>query len=165
MVERTSNTQMDLAQGSPMHGKNDSEHLSSFMAKCRQHNLKVTPQRIAIFRELTRSKDHPSAVAMFEIIRKQFPSISFDTVNRTLLTFAEIGIADVVEGYGGPRRFDPETESHHHLHCTRCDRIIDFQCEDYDNLAIPEKIRQKFTVLGKRVILNIVCDKCKGHPR
>jgi Fur family peroxide stress response transcriptional regulator len=148
-----------------MQSKNDSEHLSCFMEKCRRHNLKVTPQRIAIFRELTRSKDHPSAAAMFDIIRKQFPSISFDTVNRTLLTFAEMGIADIVEGYGGARRFDPETESHHHLRCTRCDRIIDFQCEDYDNLAIPEKIRQKFTVLGKRVILNIVCDKCKdGVP-
>jgi len=148
-----------------MQGENDSDELSSFIEKCRRHNLKVTPQRIAVFKELTRSKDHPSAAAMFEIIRKQFPSISFDTVNRTLLTFAEIGVVDVVEGYGGPRRFDPETESHHHLRCTRCDRIIDFQCEDYDNLAIPEKFQRKFTVLGKRVVLNIICDKCKDVAR
>jgi Fur family peroxide stress response transcriptional regulator len=86
-------------------------------------------------------------------------------VNRTLLTFAEIGIVDLVEGLGGPRRFDPERRTHHHLRCTRCDRIIDFQCDDYDNLKIPEEIRRKFEVLGKRVILNIICDKCKGLTR
>lgn len=134
------------------------------MEKCRRHNLKVTPQRLAIFRELTRSKDHPSAAAMFEIIRRQFPSISFDTVNRTLLTFAEMGLADIVEGSGGARRFDPEKGNHHHLHCTRCGRIIDFRCGDYDNLPIPEGIRSEFTVLGKRVVLNILCDKCKNPP-
>ena len=148
-----------------MQSENDSDELSFFIEKCRRHNLKVTPQRIAIFRELTRSKDHPSAAAMFEAVRKQFPSISFDTVNRTLLTFAEMGLADIVEGYRGVRRFDPEKGNHHHLHCTRCSRIIDFRCEDYDNLPTPEKIRNKFTILGKRVVLNILCDKCKSRQR
>ncbi len=144
-----------------MQSRKDSDRISFFIEKCKRHNLKVTPQRIAIFRELTRSKDHPSAAAIFQMTRKQFPNISFDTVNRTLLTLAEIGVVDMVEGCYGARRFDLETGSHHHLRCTRCDRIIDFFCEDYDHLAIPDEIQRKFTVLGKRVVVSVICDLCK----
>jgi Fur family peroxide stress response transcriptional regulator len=159
--ENSLNAPKHLLQGGEMQAKNGTDPLSSFIERCRRGKLRVTPQRVAILRELGKSDDHPSAAAMFETIRKQFPNISFDTVNRTLLTFADIGIVDVVEGCGGPRRFDPRTEYHHHLHCIRCDTIIDFQSEDYDNLTIPEEIRRKFDVISKRVVLNIICDKCK----
>jgi len=94
--------------------KND--FINLFINKCKQHNLKVTPQRIAIYRELIKSKNHPSADNIFQIIRKEYPNISFDTVNRTLVTFSEIGIVDIVESFSGARRFDPNIESHHHLH-------------------------------------------------
>ncbi|MGD8945919.1 MAG: transcriptional repressor, partial [Desulfobacterales bacterium] len=62
---------------------------------------------MAIYRELQKSFEHPTADAMYQIIRKEFPNISFDTVNRTLLTLAQIGLVDLVEVYGGAKRFDP----------------------------------------------------------
>jgi Fur family peroxide stress response transcriptional regulator len=65
-----------------------------------------------------------------------------------------------VEGQGGPRRFDPNMESHHHFHCMDCGKIIDFYSKDYDDLRIPEDIEEKFTVLGKRVVLKGICNNC-----
>lgn len=124
----------------------------------------MTPQRTAIYKELIRSKEHPGASTVFNHVRKIYPNISFDTVNRTLLTFSEIGIAHIVEGYGDPKRFDPDTEIHHHFRCIKCNRIIDFQHKPFDKMKVPGYIQKQFTVLNKRVLLEGICDKCdKKH--
>ena len=133
-----------------------------FREKCRENNLKVTPQRIVIYKELLKSKDHPNAEVLFERVKKIFPYISLDTVNRTLLTFSQIGIVSVVEGNGEPRRFDPEVENHHHFRCVKCNTIIDFDYKLYDNIEVPEKINKKFTVLNKKVLLQGYCNRCRN---
>lgn len=131
-----------------------------FIEKCKQHNLKVTPQRISIHRAVIQSINHPSADEIFKIIKKEFPNISFDTVNRTLLTFSQIGILKIVESFRGARRFDPNLVNHHHLHCIDCGKIIDFNNENYDQLEVPRNIQPGFTVLNKRVVLSGICKEC-----
>ena len=138
------------------------EILQVFIEKCQKHSLKITPQRMAIYSELLKSEEHPTIDAMFQTIKKEFPNISYDTVSRTLQTFAEIGIADLVEVYGGPKRFDSNLTNHHHLHCVSCGKILDFQNEEYDNLNIPEEVQQCFTVHSSRVVLKGMCEKCSN---
>jgi Fur family peroxide stress response transcriptional regulator len=137
------------------------QKLRSFERLCHEHGLSVTPQRVAIYRELITSAEHPSAVAIFDAVRKYYAHISLDTVNRTLLTFQKIGLAKVVEGSGEPKRFDPNLEPHHHFRCVRCGRIVDFTNETYDSLEIPLEIAQKFIILGRVVHLEGMCDQCK----
>ena len=146
-----------------MHNDTIDKYIESFIEKCHAHDLKVTPQRVAIYRELIQSTQHPTADRMFQTIRQTFPNISFDTVNRTLLTFARIGVVDVVETFGGPKRFDPDVGDHHHLHCIACGRIIDFTHDAYANLEIPASIASRFTVTGKRVVLRGLCDDCSRN--
>jgi len=135
--------------------------LDFFVRTCKTHSLKITPQRMAIYRELIKSKEHPSADMMHNAIQREFPNISFDTVNRTLLTFADIGLAVIVEGYGDSRRFDPDTEPHHHFHCRKCGVIVDFRSGGCDTMEIPQDIDNRFTILSKRVILDGFCDRCE----
>jgi len=144
-----------------MRKESDRELLDFFMVTCREHHLRVTPQRLAIYVLLSESKEHPSADGVFQSIKREFPSISYDTVNRTLLTFSKIGVVGIVEGRGEPRRFDPNMSSHHHFHCRRCGTITDFFSDDYDNLEIPRDLEEKFTVLNKRVVLEGICDTCR----
>jgi Fur family peroxide stress response transcriptional regulator len=92
---------------------------------------------------------------------KKIPNLSFDTVNRTLLTFSQIGIANIVEGYGQPKRYDPNIDTHHHFRCIKCHSIIDFQNKAYNNITIPEEIQKEFTVLNKKVVLEGFCNKCR----
>lgn len=145
-----------------MQTRNDPIYDDLFIAKCKQHNLKITPQRTAIYNQLSQSKNHPSTDLIFQEVKKLFPNISLDTVNRTLLTFSEIGIVDVVEGHGNPRRFDPNKKNHHHFCCIRCGGITDIYSKEYDNLKTVEEIEQRFIVFSKRVVLNGICDKCVG---
>jgi len=135
--------------------------MAFFLQRCRQHNLKITPQRAAIYRELVNSQDHPGAAAIFRKVRKIFPGMSFDTVNRTLMTFSEIGIASVVEGYGQPRRFDLNAAPHHHFRCVKCGNIIDFESKSLGRVKIPEEVQKRFTITSKRVVLEGICDRCR----
>lgn len=135
--------------------------LNFFRETCRRNNLKITPQRIVIYSELLKSKDHPHAEVLFGRVKKIIPDISLDTVNRTLLTFSKIGIIKNVEGYGEPRRYDPNIANHHHFRCMNCNAIIDFEFKAYDDIIVPGNIKNRFSVLNKKVLLEGYCDKCR----
>ncbi len=133
-----------------------------FHEKCKEYNLNITPQRITIYKELLQARNHPSVDVLFKQVRQILPNISFDTVNRTLITFSEIGIIDVVEGYGNPKRFDPDTKRHHHFWCTKCNKIIDIYHEAWDDLEVPADFGHEISsVHNKKVILEGVCESCK----
>ena len=143
-----------------MQNQSESELDKLFTKTCRLHNLKITPQRFAIYKEILKSDKHPSVEEIYQAVKTDLQNISFDTVNRTLLTFSKIGLVDIVESYRGIRRFDPNKTDHHHIHCIKCGAIIDFEYEDYNQLEIPSDINRKYTVLSKRVVLNVICNKC-----
>ena len=131
-----------------------------FIGLCRERGLKVTPQRIAIYRELVKTNEHPSAEMLCAKVRQVFPNISLDTVNRTLLTLSNIGAAFIVEGSGDAKRFDGGLEKHQHFKCIKCKRVIDFCHEPFDNIDVPAEIEGRFTVLRKSVYLEGICDLC-----
>ena len=138
------------------------ERLLSFESICREHGLSITPQRVAIYKELLSSLEHPSAIMIYKKVSEYYPNISLDTVNRTLLTFHKIGLAKAVGGSGDPKRFDPNLEPHHHFRCVSCGEIVDFRDEFYDALEISAEIKEKFVVLEKKVHLEGFCDQCRA---
>lgn len=141
------------------------KYISNFFAKCKEHGLKLTPQRIAIYKEIAKSKDHPTADLIYHKIKKYHPYISFDTVNRTLLTFADIGLIEIVEGSGDGRRFDSNIDYHHHFRCKSCGAIIDFFSSKYESLEVPEAIKEKFKVDKVRVVIEGICDICLQNDK
>lgn len=134
--------------------------MSQFKNKCKAHNLKVTPQRTIIYQELLNATDHPSIDILLTRVRKTLPNISFDTVYRTVLSFSNIGIINIVEGFGGSKRFDPNIVNHHHFRCIKCNKIIDFYSKYYDNIKIPNEVQKQFNVSNKKVLLEGTCKQC-----
>ena len=142
--------------------KNTEELLDKFRKKCKEHGLSMTPQRLAIYKALIESTDHPSAENIFNRIRASFPDIAIDTVYRTLSTFSEIEVIHVVEGYGEAKRYDPDTEPHHHFRCTRCNKIVDLYRDSFGKLKIPHRIKKKYNVSNVKVVLEGACGDCIG---
>ena len=140
------------------------ERMDAFRAKCHEAGLKVTPQRTAVYRALLETTDHPSAETVFRRVRQVFPSISLDTVNRTLLTLSEMGVAFVVEGSGDAKRFDANLKMHQHFKCLKCRRIIDFHHNPFDRIRVPENLANRFTVVRATVYLEGLCDACRKKP-
>ena len=142
------------------HKFNLEKMLDGFEARCRKHGLKLTPQRIAIYKALISTDSHPTADEVCQKVREEISNISLDTVNRTLLTLTEIGAAFQVEGTGQPRRFDGGLEDHQHFLCIKCGRVIDFKHDALGNIHIPDELQGKFQILRKTVYLEGFCNEC-----
>jgi len=125
----------------------------------RDQGLKVTPQRQCIFRVLHGNGSHPTAHAVFESLREEMPTISLRTVYQTLHDLVALGEIQQVDLGKRAARFDPATQIHHHLVCTRCGAMRDVHC-DLAGLRLPARQHQGFTISGAEVIFRGLCAKC-----
>jgi Fe2+ or Zn2+ uptake regulation protein len=100
------------------------------MTECvRASGLKLTPQRLAIVRELAADPTHPTAQELFERLRPGLPTMSFATVYNTLDALAAEGLCTALSLSPGPARFDPNMKAHHHAVCDRCGLVRDVPSE------------------------------------
>ena len=86
--------------------------MNDFRLACISAGLKLTHQRTEIFKELAKSDNHPDARQIYQKVSKKIPSISFDTVYRTLRTFDEKGLISMVGVWCDRQKFDANKEKH-----------------------------------------------------
>jgi Fur family peroxide stress response transcriptional regulator len=136
------------------------EQLTSFERSCREVGIRPTHQRLELYRELALSSDHPSAEILHKRLRERIPTISLDTVYRTLATFANHGLINKVETVESQGRFEATYIRHHHLICSICKEIMDFQWEAIDRASLPEEISAWGRIDNKNVVVYGICKKC-----
>lgn len=110
------------------------------MEKYKAIGIKLTPQRIAILEYLDGNIEHPSAEEIYREVSKKFPTMSFATVYNTLQTLRERGCILELTIDPEKKRFDPNTEPHHHLICVKCKRIVDIHGDYMLPIGGPQKI-------------------------
>ena len=126
----------------------------------RAEGLRVTPQRQVIFRLLHRNDEHPTVEALYESARREMPTISLKTVYQTVHDLEAMGEVTLLDLGTGSVRVDPNVDvRHHHLICTRCNKVRDVVI-DVGKLNVPAKARQGFHVDDVEVHFRGVCDEC-----
>lgn len=135
-------------------------HLKNFENACRKAGLRLTHQRLEIYRELAMATDHPSTELLHKRLVKRIPTISLDTVYRTLATFAQHELINKVETVESQARFEMRDQHHHHLICRQCHEIMDFQWKDVDGASLPEEINSWGRIDRKSVVVYGVCKAC-----
>ncbi len=124
--------------------------------------LKATRQRETIVRAFFAAGRHVSAEELYHQIRSADPGIGLVTVYRTLKLLRQAGLATERQFGDAYTRFDPNPAdwSHHHLICTRCGKIQEFQ--DTTLQALRKKVARKvgFTVTEHKVELYGLCRAC-----
>lgn len=103
--------------------------MASLLACVRASGLKLTPQRMAIVRELAADPTHPTAQELYERLRGALPTMSFATVYNTLNALATARLCAALALSPGAARFDPNMSAHHHAVCDRCGLVRDVPCE------------------------------------
>jgi Fur family peroxide stress response transcriptional regulator len=136
------------------------ERILKFEESCRRVGLKLTHQRLEIFRELTLSTEHPSAEALHSRLRKRIPTLSLDTVYRTLAAFNLHSLIHKVETAESQARYEVVHERHHHLICRRCHEIMDFCWPSLEGLPLPEEIGAWGEIDTRNAVIYGVCGKC-----
>ncbi len=143
-----------------METKDTKKFLEEFKKICESCGIKLTYQRLEIYRVLLEAKDHPSAEDIFARVQERVPTISLDTVYRTLATFEKFGLICKIYALDEKARFDPNVSHHHHLVCTKCHKITDFEWQEVDHLPLPSQARQWGEIKDRYLELRGICKDC-----
>jgi Fur family peroxide stress response transcriptional regulator len=127
----------------------------------RRKGLKITPQRLAIFKILKDNKSHPCAEEIYLKVREEYPTISLATVYQTLDTLEHIGGIRVLRFDKKRTRYDADLSPHHHLICVRCHKIMDLHHDYSKTLKLPLSLRNQFEVNESKVVFYGICVECK----
>ena len=136
--------------------------MEQFIYSCRKAGLKVTHQRTEIYRQLLLIADHPSAETLHKRLLPTLPTISLDTVYRTLTTLEQHGLIARIQTAESQARFEAVCTPHHHLICSRCKQVMDFHWPTVDQLELPANISQWGTIDSKTIVMYGVCNTCSS---
>jgi Fur family transcriptional regulator, peroxide stress response regulator len=136
-----------------------------FKAVAKAAGLKLTHQRLEVFREVAASLKHPDADTLFQAVRRRVPTVSLDTVYRTLWLLNDVGLIRTLGSRRESVRFDANPEHHHHYVCVQCGLARDFECAELNALRVPEAVRRLGSVAGTHVEVRGVCESCNKRTR
>ena len=136
-----------------------------FSAALRSSGFRLTHQRLEVVREVASTDIHPDADRVFRRVRERVPTISLDTVYRTLGTLADLGLVNRVTGVTGAARYDANTSRHHHFICTQCGLIQDIESDGLDDLGVPARASGFGRVDSVEVRFRGVCRECAEADR
>jgi Fur family peroxide stress response transcriptional regulator len=139
--------------------------VAAFVAACQRADIRMTHQRMEIFKEVAKSDEHPDAETIYIRVRRRIPVISLDTVYRTLTTLEKLGVISKVYALCDRARFDALTTPHHHFVCAECGLMRDFSLAEADELRIPEEVQSWGMVKSIHVEVRAVCLKCANRKK
>ena len=122
--------------------------------------LRVTTQRRVILEELHKLHSHPTADALYTIVKRRLPHISLGTVYRNLELLSDHKLIKKLELSGSQRRYDGNVEEHHHVRCIRCGKVGDVFIEDAPLDIKEREMKTGFRILGIRVEFTGICPDC-----
>ena len=143
----------------------NSPRVDKILHSLKQAGHRLTPQRLAILKAFADSHSHPSVEMVYEAVKPHFPTTSLATVYKTVVLLKELGeVMEIGFGEGGNRYDVRAPESHPHLVCTRCRRILDADLDGLDHLADTLAQSTGFRILSHRMDFYGICPECREKP-
>lgn len=102
----------------------------------------VTVQRRSILRYLLRHRVHPTT-AQIAAAAGRAGNASLATIYNNLAVFAELGVVRVVRDPDGELHWDLRTDSHHHMACGGCGRVLDIEPSAAEVVVHDPKLRAR----------------------
>jgi Fur family ferric uptake transcriptional regulator len=135
-----------------------------------RNNLKLTRQRENIL-TLFLKMEHVTAEQMYRMLAKKDPHIGLATVYRTLKLLCEAGLAQE-QHFGSQTNFDNVAHKGHHDHliCTLCNKIIEFENCQIEELQEEVARENGFTIKNHKLELygnpvQLATGECKNCGR
>ena len=143
----------------PQHEIDD--RVASLSGVLREQGIRLTHQRLEVVRQIASTDEHPDVETIYRGVRDRVPTISLDTVYRTLGTLAEAGLVRRVTATPGPARFDANISRHHHFVCTQCGLVRDVVDPALDAIRATGAATAFGTVETVDVHLKGICRSCR----
>ena len=140
------------------------QRLNQMLEKLKEHDFRLTPQRLAILKVLAVSEGHPTVERIYETVRAEFPTTSIATVYKTINLLKQLN--EVLElGFpGGSNRYDGNKPyPHPHVICTQCKKIIDPNLGSLKDLTEEVIAETGFQIQNHRVDFFGTCRDCQSR--
>lgn len=99
-----------------------------------EKKLKVTPQRLAVLDAVYTLENHPSAADIAIFVKFLQPNVTHATIYKILDTLTKNNIIRKVKTESDKMHYEPAGDHHHHLYCSKSEKIQDFIDPELDNL-------------------------------
>ena len=122
--------------------------------------MKYSYQREEILKVVKSSRGHISALDVYNEVKKIIPNISLGTVYRNLNSLVEHDYITKINMPSGSDIFDYTLGEHSHIHCVKCNEIIDISSN------LNEKIKELVEIsinckITKPIVFEGICHKCR----
>ena len=140
--------------------------LKKFMKVLRNENLKLTQQRVEIFREVCDSDEHREAEDIYLALRERDVHVSRSTVYRTMNILYQHDLVWRMNIGDGKWRYEHWLDCHQHDHliCIRCGTIVEFMNPQIEE--IQKDVADKFNYKLVRHVHQLfgLCKQCRKLP-
>jgi len=133
---------------------------SEFEVLCRARGIRVTHQRLEVYKALAEDLAHPTAEVVYKRLSKKLTGLSQATIYRTLQFFENEKLIRKVSSPGAIGRFDANVHPHQHLVCRVCGSLEDISIPELHSAPIPNV--SGFTVEELDIRLVGRCQACSS---
>ena len=132
--------------------------MNDFAPLLHQHNLKVTPQRLAIS-DIIFSYGHVNVEFLYEQMLQRFDSISLATIYKNINLMLENAFVQEVKIPNAKSVYELTKEHHSHLVCQNCGCVSDITVETHSIINATSKLTP-FAIESASVIFSGFCQEC-----
>ena len=137
--------------------------MDNFKTVLRKEGLKITPQRVAVLKEIIKDKGHRESEEIYFAIKSSKTHVSRATVYRTLDILVQNNFVRKLNIGDGRERYESKINSLHHDHliCEICHNIIEFVDQDIEKLQ--DEIANKYQFSLTRHVHQLfgICKECR----
>lgn len=127
----------------------------------RNAGYKITPARVAVVETIQQEGEHLHPAEILATAKKRYPALGRATVYRTLELLTQLGVVrPIYVGEEGPT-YIRSSGGHHHLVCSRCGLIQDFDHCTSDEIAHELAERYDFTISSHLLEFYGLCANCR----
>jgi Fur family ferric uptake transcriptional regulator len=143
------------------------EEKEIFQRHIQKAGLKRTAQRDLILDVFLRIEEHLSSEDLYNLVKKEDPSIGQTTVYRTLKLLTEAGLAREVRFGDGRTHYEHNYKHQHHDHmiCVECGKIIEFFSPELEAIQDEMALKHDFETTSHSLRMWGYCSDCSQARR
>lgn len=144
-------------------GDSFAEEKEIFLNHVQKYGLRRTAQRDLILEVFLRTKEHLSSEDLYDLVKKEDPTVGQTTVYRTLKLLSEAGLAREVRFGDGRTHYEHHFNREHHDHmiCTECGKVVEFFSSELEAMQDEIAAKHNFILTQNSMRLLWLCEDCQ----
>src|SRR5690348_14220112 len=139
------------------------EEQEVFLKHIQKKGLKRTTQRELILDVFLRTEEHLSNEDLYQLVKKEDPTVGQTTVYRTLKILTEAGLAREVRFGDGRTHYEHnyQHQQHDHMISSECGKIIEFFSAELEAIQDQMAAKHDFEIRQHLLRMIGICSDCR----